>query len=60
MSASSKLEATLATAPNVYSIAAQTVVALPPSTLDPAANLMRVVINGVVLTRPYDPTMEQP
>jgi hypothetical protein len=38
----------------------QTVVALPPSSLDPTPGKIRVVISGTVVERPYDTTMEQP
>jgi len=37
----------------------QTVVAIPPSDLD-AAGKMRVAVNGILTTRDYDETMEQP
>ena len=53
------LEADLATIPDVAGIAARTVVALPPSSLD-SAGLMRVRINGAETTRAYDPGLVQP
>ena len=37
-----------------------TVVALPPSDLDPAEDEMRVYRNGVLIIREYDPDLEQP
>lgn len=36
------------------------VVALPPSSLDPAEDEMRVIVNGVEVIREYDPDLEQP
>jgi hypothetical protein len=53
------LEAELATIPGAL-VAARTVVALPPSDLDPADDEMRVYVNGVLVIREYDPELEQP
>lgn len=55
MTVQSSVSAVPQVATNV-NVAPQTVVALPPSSDDPAANLMRVVVNGVTITRTYDPT----
>ena len=49
------LEADLAVIPDVDGIAARTVVALPPSDVDPVWDEMRVVINGAVIYRAFDP-----
>lgn len=54
------LVADVTTVANAHGVAPQTVVALPPSDLDPAPDLMRRRINGVEYTIAYDPTMEQP
>lgn len=43
---------------NDYGIGGSSVVAVPPSTDDPSADLMRVVIDGVEITRAYDPEIE--
>ncbi|MCA1569304.1 MAG: hypothetical protein LC798_03070 [Chloroflexi bacterium] len=43
------------TASGAYGLTPQTVVAIPPSSLDPWANQIRVRINGVEVSRPYDP-----
>jgi hypothetical protein len=60
MTVAAALVAQTATVANAYGIAPQTVVALPPSDLDPAADEMRLRINGVEYTRQYDAVMEQP
>lgn len=52
------LEADLATIPGVAG--ARTVVALPPSDLDPADDEMRVYAGSVLVIREYDPVLEQP
>ncbi len=57
---SRRLVADVTTVPNAHGVAPQTVVALPPSDLDPAPGKMRRVINGVEYVVDYDPTMEQP
>jgi hypothetical protein len=57
--AATRLDADLSTVP-VYGVGSSTVVALPASDLDPAADKMRVYVNGVLTIRDYDPVMEQP
>jgi hypothetical protein len=57
--AATRLDADLSTVA-VYGVGTSTVVALPPSDLDPAADKMRVYVNGVLTIRDYDPVMEQP
>ena len=52
------LEADLATIPGVAG--ARTVVALPPSDLDPAEDEMRVYAGGILVIREYDPELVQP
>jgi len=59
MTLTATFEAALHVQSSAY-VSPQTVVVLPPSTLDPAADQMRVVVNGVQITRQYDPAMEQP
>jgi len=59
------LQATLATTTTAYGLGAyglggQTVVALPPSSLDATNATIHVYINGALLLRQYDPTMTQP
>lgn len=58
MNVSLSQTAELVTRPAAYGLAAQTVVALPPSSLDPAAGQMRVYIGGVLVIREYDPTTD--
>ncbi len=58
MSHAAEVVATLGTQQSTYT-GAQTVVAIPPSTLD-AAGLIRVDVAGTIITRAYDPTMPQP
>lgn len=55
MTVQSSVEAVPQVGPNV-NVLPQTVVALPPSSDDPASNVMRVRVNGVLITRQYDPT----
>lgn len=55
-----RLEADLATIPGVIGVAARTVVALPPSSLDPVGDEMRVRIGGIEVIREYDPELVQP
>lgn len=43
-----------------YATPTRTVVAAPPSDIDPAAFLMRVWVGGWLTLRPYDDDMEQP
>lgn len=43
---------------NDYGITGQSVVAIPPSTDDPNDELMRVVVDGIEITRAYDPALE--
>lgn len=59
MTVTARIAAKLDTAQATY-VTPQTVVALPASSLDPAADKMRVRINGVEITREYDPVLEQP
>jgi hypothetical protein len=54
------LQADLQIVANSWGLVPQTVVALPPSDGDPAAGQMRVYVNGVLVIRNYDETMEQP
>jgi len=54
-----RLAAQLATTANPY-VTPQTVVALPPSSLDPSTTQMRLYVNGALVLRDYDPAMEQP
>ena len=54
------LEADLATVSDAVNIGARTVVALPPSDLDPAADEMRCFASGLPFIREYDPELEQP
>ncbi len=49
------LEADLAVIPDLANVAGRTVVALPPSTVDPLWDEMRVVVAGVVISRAFDP-----
>lgn len=49
------LEADLATIPGVVNVAARTVVALPPSDVDPLWDEMRVVVAGTLISRAFDP-----
>lgn len=49
------MEADLATIADAVGIAPRTVVALPPSSVDPVWDEMRVVINGRVVLRAFDP-----
>lgn len=53
MTVSATLQATIATSPNAY-VAAQTVVAIPPSDLD-SADQMRGYVGGILTLRDYDP-----
>lgn len=48
----------LVTLPGAYGLTPQTVVALPPSTLDPGSGQMRVYIGGVLVIRAFDPTSD--
>lgn len=54
------LVATLRTTETAPGIAPSTVVALPPSDDDPAIDEMRVAVDGSLITRHYDPELEQP
>ena len=56
----SRLEVRLQTIPNLPYVAARTVVALPPSDLDPATDEMRLRMGDVEVIREYDPELEQP
>ena len=47
------LEADLDTAPSIAG--AHTVVALPPSSIDPVSDEMRVMVNGTLIYRAFDP-----
>lgn len=49
------LQAVLSVADTDQFVASRTVVALPPSDLDPSEGEMRVRINGVEYIRHYDP-----
>ena len=55
MTVQSKVSATYETAESAV-IGPQTVLALPPSSDDPAPDRMRVVVNNIVTTRGYDPS----
>ena len=55
MSRQTSLEAVPATTTNVNG-PVQTAIALPPSSDDPATDKMRVRVNGIEITRQYDPT----
>ncbi len=59
MTISVELQADLATSPSTV-LSASTAVALPPSSLDSASDRIRVAIDGGIVTRRYDPTLEQP
>ena len=59
MTVSAAIEAILTTAPGAYGIAARTVVAIPPSSLDPWPNTVRVRVGNTEITRTYDPDPEQ-
>lgn len=60
------LEASLRTISDSVGIAPRTVIALPPSDLDPAEDEMRVRVGvtetfaGAEIIREYDPELEQP
>ena len=54
------LQADLATLPDAVAVAPRTVVALPPSDLDPVADQMRVYVGGSLVVREYDAALEQP
>ena len=60
MTIARSLEADLATVSDAVNIGPRTVVALPPSDLDPAADEMRVYVSGQLVIREYDPELEQP
>lgn len=60
MTRTATIVADLRTIPVAVNIASRTVVALPPSDLDPAADEMRVYVRGQLIIREYDPEMEQP
>lgn len=49
-----RIEAELAVAPGT-NVGARTVVAIQPSDADPIWDEMRVVVNGVMTSRPFDP-----
>ena len=57
MTRSATLVATLRTIPDAANVAPSTVVALPPSTADPIWDEMRVVVNGQLISRAFDPGM---
>ncbi len=46
--------------PNAHGVASQTIVAIPPSDLDPDPGWMRRIINGVDRPIQYDPAIELP
>lgn len=48
-------EADLGTITDATYVAPRTVVALPPSDIDPIWDEMRVLIQGVLISRAYDP-----
>jgi hypothetical protein len=53
----SRVEAVVALRSDVVGAYPVYVVALPPST-DDTPGMMRVDVNGIIITRPYDQTME--
>ena len=55
MTISATIEADLATIPNIDGVSARTVVALPPSDADSVWDEMRIAINGVLISRAFDP-----
>lgn len=60
MTYSVSLDADVRTIPTGNGVAPSSVVALPPSDLDPGPDQMRVYVDGTLTIRRYDPTMEQP
>ncbi len=50
-----RLEADLATIPDIANVAGRTVVAMPPSDADPLWDEMRVAVAGVIISRAFDP-----
>ena len=60
MTITTRLVAELHTIPDVTGIAARTIVALPPSDLDPAEDEMRLRMGDIEVIREYDPELEQP
>lgn len=54
-----ELQADWVTLTDAEGIAPRTVVAIPPSDLD-APGLMRVEVDGVIITRAYDDELVQP
>ena len=52
------VEADLATIPDTTGIAPRTVVGLPSSVADPAEGKLRVVVDGVMIVRDYDPDLD--
>lgn len=59
MSLARRLVADTAVASSAY-VSGMTVVALPPSDLDPDPNEMRVYVAGALIYRQFDPVIEQP
>lgn len=59
MTVSPKLVATTKTVGNWHGVPPQRVVAIPPSDLDTLGKI-RVLVNGVLVVRDYDPVLEQP
>ena len=55
MTVSASLQADLDTIADAVGIGASTVVALPPSDVDPVWDEMRVFINGTLIYRAFDP-----
>lgn len=48
-------EAELGTVTDAVNVSPRTVVAIPPSDIDPIWDEMRVVVQGVLISRAYDP-----
>lgn len=55
MTVTAYLQADLATIPDGVNVGARTVVAVPPSDIDPVWDEMRVAINGSIILRAFDP-----
>lgn len=68
MIVTSRMDVRPRTVPGVAHVAARTAVALPPSDLDPVTTvedtahygLLRLRINGVLITRAFDSNLDQP
>lgn len=54
------IQAVLGTISDAVNVAPRTVVARPPSDLDALDDEISVYVNGVEITRAYDPEMPQP